>query len=134
MFLDEEMLGDINEGQYLLWSEKVNRNDGCEAINILPNTFEEVIRDQPGTLSKGVDGKLTLIRGSSFSLVELPTFLSSPVQLGCINTSSSTTSPGITISQAIPEYQMNTKGATVMQKKSLVLKLCISLPFVWHWL
>ena len=69
------------------------------------------------------------IRGSSFSIVELPTFLSSPVQLGCINTSSSTTSPGITLSQAIAESSLNTKGATVMQKKSQWIIIIVALSF-----
>ena len=130
MFLDKEMLGDINERQCLLWSEsvKLNRNDSCEAINILSNTFEEVFKDQPGTLSKGVHGKLTLIRGSSFSLEELPTFLSSPVQLGCVNTSTSTTS-GITLAQAIAEYQMNTEETTEMQKKSQWVIIIAALSF-----
>jgi hypothetical protein len=135
IFLDKEMLGDINERQCLLWSEnvKVNRNYGGEAINIFSNTFEEVFRDQQGTLSKGVDGKLTLVRGSSLSLVELPTFLSSPVQLGCINTSSSTASltpsQGISLSQAIAEYTLNTKGATVLQKKSQWIIIIAALSF-----
>ena len=131
MFLIKEMLGDINERQCSLWSGnvKVDRNDSNETINILSNTFEEVFRDQPGTLSKGVHKKLTLIRGSSFSLVELPTFLSSPVQLGCINTSSSTTSPGITLSRAIAESSLNTKGATVMQKKSQWIIIIVALSF-----
>jgi hypothetical protein len=110
-------------------------NCSGEAINILSSTFEEVFKDQPETLSKGVHGKLTLIRGSSFSLVELPTFLStsSPVQLGCINTSSSakslTPSPGITLSQAIAEYTLSTKGATVLQKKSQWIIIIAALSF-----
>ena len=50
------------------------------------------------------------------------------MQLGCVNTSSSTTS-GITLAQAIAEYQMNTEETTEMQKKSQWVIIIAALSF-----
>ena len=111
------------------------KNINGEDFNILSDSFEDVFRDQPGTLSICIHGKLTLIRGSSFSLVELPTFLgiSSPVQLGCRANSSTTTSltPSrcISLSQAVAEYTWNTEGETVAQKKSQWMIIIAALSF-----
>ena len=124
MFLDKKILGDIHETRSHMWREdvKVDDNDSSEAVSNFSNTFEEVFRD------KQTAEKVTLIRGSSFYLVELPTFLSSPVQLGCVNTSTSTTS-GITLAQAIAEYQMNTEEGTEIQKKSQWAIIIAALSF-----
>jgi hypothetical protein len=107
---------------------KVHYNDNGERIDDVSNVQnippEDVFRERPLSLSQSVHRKLTLIRGSSFSLVELPTFLTSPVDLGGLNctistSSSSTTatSLGITLPEALANYQLKTKMGFGNRKK-----------------
>ena len=86
------------------------------------------IRDNPEKVFK--EGKLTLIRGFSLSLIELPTFLTSPVELGCQHRApSSPTSPpppGLTLAQAISGYQLKTKPG---RKRSQWTIMVVGLSF-----
>ena len=88
------------------------------------------VRDNPEKVFK--EGKLTLIRGFSLSLIELPTFLTSPVELGCQHRapSSPTTPPappaGLTLAQAISGYQLQTKPG---RKRSQWTIMVVGLSF-----
>ena len=85
-------------------------------LGVFNNENGDTLRDTPGQVCREhVQRKLTLIRGSSLSLIELPTFLTSPVYLGCQKRATSSTTvgatslPGLTLSQAISGYQLKTK-------------------------
>ena len=119
---------------------KVHYNDNGERIDNISNVQnippEDVFRERPLSLSQSVHRKLTLIRGSSFSLVELPTFLTSPVDLGGLNctistSSSSTTatSLGITLPEALANYQLKTKRDLAMEKRSQRTIMFVALSF-----
>ena len=100
-------------------------NESGNISNCFNLPTQDVIRENPVSISQSVHRKLTLIRGSYFSLVELPTFLTSPVELGGLNctvssTSSTTFSPdhGMTLSETLASYKFKTNRDLGLNKRS----------------
>ena len=108
------------------------RLDETPSDNFATSNIEngDTVRDNPEEVFK--ERKLTLIRGFSLSLIELPTFLTSPVELGWHRGTSSPTSPpppppaGTTLAQAISGYQLQTKPG---RKRSQWTIMVVGLSF-----
>ena len=76
--------------------------------------------------------KLTLVRGSSLSLVDIPTFLSSSVTLGTISTMISNTFPPYdprkSLAEKLAKYRAN-RSEPKMGKRSQWTVMCVALGF-----
>ena len=104
-------------------NNKENNFNMCQTHELPSNSLS--------TNSRGAPPRLTLVRGSSFSLVDIPTFLSSSVTLGTISTISNTFppyDPRKSLAEKLAKCRAN-RSEPKMGKRSQWTVMCVALGF-----